>query len=257
MNEPSMDLRDRLKAVLRAGTPARGHFRTLEEMSGISIDSWKALAYDRQKPSPEMLSFAFATWPEAAFWLATGLEDERFGHVAPAGVSASEKSRHKPNEKTAQYFQLAIELQRRELDGQAVGVADMARLNELMRQRLEQIETNQREVQSDSRVEFAHILDEAALQPTEGSLPLMSKLVAELQAQRQWTDAGMAEALEMKSVEDYVRARDGQAGLLDAKQIARIIDRWAYDSVRDALLKVLPKSFAKRVRDFDIRRGLR
>lgn len=256
MSEPS-DLRDRLKAVLRAGMPARGFFRSLEEASGISVDSWKALAYDRQKPSPEMLSFAFSRWPDMAFWLATGVSDERFGHVAPLGVASHEKRVTKPNDKTAQYLQLALELAKREGSGQSSGVADMARLNELMRQRLAQIDANQTELQSESRVEVARILDEAARQPMEEGVPLMSRLVAELQAQRQWTDAGMAEALEMRSVEDFVKAREGQADLLEAKQIARIIDRWAYDSVRDALLKVLPKSFAKRVRDFDILRGLR
>lgn len=256
MSDPS-ELRDRLKAVLRAGMPARGFFRSLEEASGISVDSWKALAYDRQKPSPEMLGFAFATWPETAFWLATGIADERFGHVAPPEAAKVDNRLTKPNDKTAQYFHLALDLARRERSGQSSGVADMARLNELMRQRLAQIDANQTELQSESRVEVARILDEAARQPIEGGLPLMSRLVAELQAQRQWTDAGMAEALEMRSVEDFVRAREGQADLLEAKQIARIIDRWAYDSVRDALLKVLPKSFAKRVRDFDILRGLR
>lgn len=256
MSEPS-DLRDRLKSVLRAGMPARGFFRTLEEASGISVDSWKALAYDRQKPSPEMLSFAFSRWPEMAFWLATGITDERFGHVAPPGIAVFDKGSTKPIDKTVQYFQLATELARKERSGQSPGVADMARLNELMRQRLAQIDANQSEQQSDSRIEFAKILDEAARERSDGALPLMSRLVAELQAQRQWTDAGMAEALEMRSVEDFVKARQGQADLLEAKQIARIIDRWAYDSVRDALLKVLPKSFAKRVRDFDILRGLR
>lgn len=256
MSDPS-ELRDRLKAVLRAGMPARGFFRALEEKSGISVDSWKALAYDRQKPSPEMLGFAFATWPETAFWLATGIADERFGHVAPPEAAQADSRPTKPNDKSAQYFRLALELAEKERASQSPGVADMARLNELMRQRLAQIEANQHGHQSDSRIEFAKILDEAAQQPSEGSLPLMSRLVAELQAQRQWTDAGMAEALEMRSVEDFVRAREGQADLLEAKQIARIIDRWAYDSVRDALLKVLPKSFAKRVRDFDILRGLR
>ncbi len=221
------------------------------------MDSWKALAYDRQKPSPEMLSFAYMRWPEMAFWLSTGLTDESFGHVAPPGVEVDERHSVKPNDKTAQYFQYALDLQRRMFAGQPAGVADMARLRELMRQRLDQISVNQRESQSDSRLEFAKILDEAAQQPDDGSLPLMSRLVAELQAQRQWSDAGMAEALGMLSVEDFVRAREGQADLLEAKQIARIIDRWAYDSVRDALLKVLPKSYAKRVRDFDILRGLR
>lgn len=256
MSDPS-ELRDRLKAVLRAGMPARGFFRSLEEASGISVDSWKALAYDRQKPSAEMLGFAFTRWPETAFWLATGIADERFGHVAPPEAARADSHQTKPNDKTAQYLQLAMELARRESSGQPSGVADLARLNELMRQRLAQIDANQSEQQSDSRIEFAKILDQAVQEQSEGSLPLMSRLVAELQAQRQWTDAGMAEALEMRSVEDFVRARQGQADLLEAKQIARIIDRWAYDSVRDALLKVLPKSFAKRVRDFDILRGLR
>lgn len=256
MSDPT-ELRDRLKAVLRAGMPARGFFRSLEEASGISVDSWKALAYDRQKPSAEMLGFAFARWPETAFWLATGIADEQFGHVAPPGAAMGDNRLSKPNDKTAQFFRLALELAKRERAGQSPGVADMARLNELMRQRLAQIDANQSEQQSDSRIEFAKILDEAARERSDGTLPLMSRLVAELQAQRQWTDAGMAEALEMRSVEDFVRAREGQADLLEAKQIARIIDRWAYDSVRDALLKVLPKNFAKRVRDFDILRGLR
>lgn len=256
MTEP-LDLKGRLQAVLRAGTPERGHFRTLEELSGISADSWKAVAYDRQKPTLDMLCFAFATWPECAFWLATGLTDEAFGHVAPAMAHDSHESvESKPSDRSRSYLRLASQLQDKRRSGTAPGYEELTRLQDLFKQRWEQIEANHQVDGADPLVKLAQFLDQASARPTNGKPPLISRLVAELQSQRQWSDEGMAEVLGM-NVMDYVQAREGKAELLDEKQWLRITDRWAYDSVRDALLKVLPRDIAKKVRDFDIQRGVR
>lgn len=256
MTEP-LDLKGRLQSVLRAGTPERGHFRALQEMSSISADSWKAVAYDRQKPTLEMLSFACTTWPEMAFWLATGLTDEAFGHVAPEIAATSQDAVvSKPSDKSRAYLRLASQLQEKRRSGTTPGYEELTRLQDLFKQRWEQIEANHQVDGADPLVKLAQFLDQASARPTKGKPPLISRLVAELQSQRQWSDEGMAEILGM-GVKDYVQARDGKAELLDEKQWLRITDRWAYDAVRDALLKVLPKDIAKKVRDFDIQRGSR
>lgn len=100
---------DRLKALIDSRTDKRGKFVQLEEATGIPAESWKSFYYGRQRPNPDMIEAAAISWPEAAFWLATGIEDMHHGHIDPTREydPVSERTAAKP------YFKKLLEIQRR------------------------------------------------------------------------------------------------------------------------------------------------
>ncbi|WP_186165182.1 hypothetical protein [Burkholderia gladioli] len=73
---------DRLKQLIAAKTDDRLRYVQLESATGISADLWKNFWFGRKKADAEMIEAASKTWPENAFWLATGITDTQFGHVA-------------------------------------------------------------------------------------------------------------------------------------------------------------------------------
>ena len=79
------NLRERLKEVLEAETPARGRFSELERISAHDIpsDTWKSVWYGRQRPTAEMIELVCQTWPQYALWIATGVTEPTSGHEAP------------------------------------------------------------------------------------------------------------------------------------------------------------------------------
>lgn len=73
---------DRLKQLIAAKTDDRLRYVQLESATGISADLWKNFWFGRKKADADMIEAASKTWPENAFWLATGVTDAQFGHVA-------------------------------------------------------------------------------------------------------------------------------------------------------------------------------
>ena len=78
-----MNISERLKLILKAEMTTHKRFKTLEELTGISAESWRAFENDRQKPSADMVAWVSKLWPDYAFWLATGITEPEFRHVAP------------------------------------------------------------------------------------------------------------------------------------------------------------------------------
>lgn len=109
MGEVQSNIAVRLKALIDCRTDKRGKFAQLEEITGIGAETWKSFYYGRQRPNPDMIEAAAVTWPEAAFWLATGIEDAFHGHIDPTREyePISERTAAKP------YFQKLIELKRK------------------------------------------------------------------------------------------------------------------------------------------------
>lgn len=107
MEEVKGKIADRLKALIDSRTDKRGKFAQLEETTGIQAESWKSFYYGRQRPNPDMIEAAAITWPESAFWLATGVEDMTHGHIDPTRQydPVSERTAARP------YFQKLLEVQ--------------------------------------------------------------------------------------------------------------------------------------------------
>jgi len=113
MDEVQGKIADRLKALIDSRTDKRGKFAQLEETTGIQAESWKSFYYGRQRPNPDMIEAAAITWPESAFWLATGIEDMTHGHIDPTRQydPVSERTAARP------YFQKLLEIQRAKRQG--------------------------------------------------------------------------------------------------------------------------------------------
>lgn len=107
MDEGPSKISERLKALIECRTDKRGKFAQLEEATGITAESWKSFYYGRQRPNPDMIEAAARTWPESAFWLATGIEDLHHGHIDPTREHdpISERTAAKP------YFKKLMEIQ--------------------------------------------------------------------------------------------------------------------------------------------------
>ena len=73
---------DRLKQLIAAKTDDRLRYVQLESATGISADLWKNFWFGRKKADADMIEAASKTWPENAFWLATGVTDAQFGHIS-------------------------------------------------------------------------------------------------------------------------------------------------------------------------------
>ena len=80
-------LPDRLTKILEAEMPAARRYKDLEEKSGIGSHSWIAISRGRQRPTSEMIEFVAKQWPDYAYWLATGVTEPQFRHVAPVTYS--------------------------------------------------------------------------------------------------------------------------------------------------------------------------
>lgn len=253
LSEKYPDLANRLRRVIEVNTPERGRFRVLHELSGLSPEVWKSFWYGRQRPSEQMFNFVFSTWPEMAFWTATGLSDVRYGHLTPAGAQLIEEHELRPMPFTRAYLLAGINVLKCRQQGIEPPLADVAQLGRLGVLRDHEVQSRERSEDADWTIRLATVVDGI---PKDDGRHLVAKLLEALQQERGWSDQGMADTLGM-ALEDYLRAKDGAVDLLSDKQRWMIFDRWGYDKVRDALLAILPQQWAQRVRDLDIQRGKR
>ena len=81
-------MKERLLAIIASEIDARKRFKELEDLSGISADSWKAVWHGRQRPTLEMAETIAQQWPDYAYWLACGATDPERGHIAPKTVES-------------------------------------------------------------------------------------------------------------------------------------------------------------------------
>ena len=75
-------LGDRLRQLVAAKTDDRLRYVQMESTTGISADLWKNFWFARKKADAEMIEAVSRAWPEHALWLATGITDVQFGHLA-------------------------------------------------------------------------------------------------------------------------------------------------------------------------------
>ncbi|MDR6740990.1 hypothetical protein J2X56_003014 [Herbaspirillum sp. 1173] len=85
----SEELSARVRNVIFEKTAVVKRFKNLEDMTKISSESWKSVMYKKQRPTAEMIEAVCRRWPQYAFWVATGITDPDYGHVAPRTAQAS------------------------------------------------------------------------------------------------------------------------------------------------------------------------
>lgn len=245
------DLRGRLNAITAQHVPGRGRFRVLQEMSGISQDTWKAAWYGKQRPTAEMVQFAARRWPEYAFWLASGATDQMHGHHAPDNVETYPEPRYAPRNAAAKYFRKQIEMIEKRDRGEAEQYEDEVLLESLADGRDADEEAAARQDKLEEKRLMGSTMQGLA---NEGNEPqtLTARFLKVLQEDRGWTDEELAGLLG-RDVEDLDQIKAG----LDAQATARIFDSWGYDRLRGLLFKVLPDHKAAEFRRRDIERGRR
>jgi hypothetical protein len=67
-----MNLSERMFHAVEKNINRYGMFKALEERTGVPAYSWNNAARGRQRPTTEMIEWVCQTWPEFAFWIATG-----------------------------------------------------------------------------------------------------------------------------------------------------------------------------------------
>lgn len=250
-----MDLRDRLNAITAYHLGGRGRFRQLAESSGISLDSWKNTWHNKQRPTIEMVQFVARTWPQYAFWLATGITDIRHGHQAPEDYGSYPETFKASRAGAEPYFRHAISMLERRERGEQELLTDVVELRALATARAnDELSAEAAEAMSDGAAIAA------AVQELDADTPPMAetrtgRFLAELQANRQLTDEQMARLLGVET-ETFLEVKS-DASKIRLLTAGRIFDAWAYDAIRDALLKVAPDRFAEVIRRRDVERGRR
>ena len=77
------NISDRIRAAIEAEMPDRKRAATLEEVSGISAETWRKFISGKQNATAAILEAVCQQWPKYAFWISTGITDSNYGHVAP------------------------------------------------------------------------------------------------------------------------------------------------------------------------------
>jgi hypothetical protein len=81
----------RLKAIIQSETEETGRFTWLQKWTEISRNTWQTWwDKDDAPPSGKMIEAAARLWPKYAFWLASGLSDEKYGHTYPKSLSRTD-----------------------------------------------------------------------------------------------------------------------------------------------------------------------
>lgn len=76
-------LGERLRAIAEHQTSATRRFKELELATDIASETWRTFWGRNARPSADMVEAVAQRWPQYAFWLATGITDPVFGHIAP------------------------------------------------------------------------------------------------------------------------------------------------------------------------------
>lgn len=78
----------RLKLLLACLTNNKNDWKSLERDTGIVAEKWRQYTRGTTKASVSMLDAIGKAWPQYAFWLMTGVSDERHGHHPPNHIWA-------------------------------------------------------------------------------------------------------------------------------------------------------------------------
>ncbi len=104
---PALHLSERLRQVVIEKTDEFRRFKQLSDQTGIQANAWKNWFHGRQRPTAEMIESIAKLWPEFAFWVATGISDEEFGHTAPGANGYPHAG--KPQSNSCAYFRKALD----------------------------------------------------------------------------------------------------------------------------------------------------
>ena len=77
------NISDRVRAAIEAEIPDRRRAAFLEEVSGIAAETWRKFLSGKQNATAAILESVSQQWPHYAFWIATGITDSNYGHIAP------------------------------------------------------------------------------------------------------------------------------------------------------------------------------
>lgn len=101
---------DRLKDVINSEIEEYRRGAALAVRSGIAADSWKKFLAGKQRPTLEMLQWAYETWPQYAFWISTGIDDQKFGHGNPNTYTVNQGKKF-DNAISREYFSALIKME--------------------------------------------------------------------------------------------------------------------------------------------------
>lgn len=114
------DIDTRLRLLLTCLTSNKNDWKLLERATGLSAEKWRQFTRGTTKVSSSMLEVVGKTWPQYAFWLITGVSDEKHGHHAPHRIWAfpnldpddeyEPEGKYSNYEKTTTYFKSASKL---------------------------------------------------------------------------------------------------------------------------------------------------
>jgi hypothetical protein len=119
------DVDTRLRLLLSSVTMGRSDWKAMELETGVKAEKWRQFARGSTKASVELVEAISLRWPQYAFWLVTGVSDEKHGHHAPNLIHSfpnwndaleyqDEPARRVSSyEKTTEYFRLAARLARK------------------------------------------------------------------------------------------------------------------------------------------------
>lgn len=249
------DLRDRLNAITAQQLGGRGRFKQLAVASGIGMDSWKNTWHNKQRPTTEMVQFVARAWPQYAFWLVSGITDARHGHQAPDDCDPYPENFLTPRRGAEPYFRHAVDMLLRRERGAHELLTDVVELRELAAARAnDEISAEAAETMHDGAA-IAATVQNLDTDTSPKAKTLTGRLLAELQSGRQLTDEQMARLLGVEEV-TYLEVKSDPSKI-KLLAVGRIFDAWAYDAIRDALLKVAPDRYAQAIRQRDIERGRR
>lgn len=94
---------ERLRIAIEHELDGKKRTSTLEATTGIAGETWRKFLSGKQNGTLVMLEAICKAWPEYAFWITTGIDDEEFGHTMPSDNS---RSLHRTNIRTTsqKYF---------------------------------------------------------------------------------------------------------------------------------------------------------
>jgi hypothetical protein len=80
-----MNMNERIFDVIKQELSKKKLFEQLAMHSGISAASWKSAAYNKQRPTIEMIEWVCKQWPMYAYYITTGeVPTESVEHTSPA-----------------------------------------------------------------------------------------------------------------------------------------------------------------------------
>ncbi|MBR7791684.1 hypothetical protein KDM87_03685 [Undibacterium sp. FT147W] len=120
------NIRSRMISIVTKHFPEKGRFAWLEEQTGISRTTWNTFwRRESATPSGEMVQAIARLYPRYAFWLASGMTDQEYGHRYPQGSPLAKnypETRYVEElNKFDEYFEHCKEMQMRQYDNDTKG----------------------------------------------------------------------------------------------------------------------------------------